>query len=135
MKPDDYLEAVARLTERDKVPAKTSDIAAHLRISPSSATEMLQKLAREGMVSYRPYRGVTLTDRGRRAAERVARRQGVLERFLADTLRFPPAAAREEARSMEASDAVVERLCGLLGHPRSRPDGTPIPAGACCGKA
>ncbi len=133
----DYIEAIRSLVAENRgAPAKTSDIAARLGVSPPTVTEAVQKMAREGLVDYRPYRGVTFTDAGARLAASVRRRRAVLERFLAERLGFKADEARAEARRMEhaVSDAVIEGLCGLLGHPATALDGGAIEPGKCCGR-
>ena len=52
---EEYLECIWEITQLGK-PAKTSDIAAELKVSPASVTEMVQKLAEEGFVVYEKYK-------------------------------------------------------------------------------
>ncbi|MBI4361781.1 MAG: metal-dependent transcriptional regulator [Euryarchaeota archaeon] len=134
---EEYLETILYLVKKHNAPAKTNDIAAELKVSPPSVTEMMQKLAREGLVVYKPYYGVTFTLEGRRLADKIKRRQGVLEKFLVDTLGLDPDRAHDEVCRMEhgVSDEVLERLCTFLGHPDACPDGHPIEPGECCGRA
>ncbi len=131
----DYIEAIRSLVAENRgAPAKTSDIAARLGVSPPTVTEAVQKLAREGLVEYRPYRGVTFTDAGAHLAASVRRRCALLERFLAEKLGLKADDARAEARRMEhaVSEAVIGGLCGLLGHPATALDGGEIERGRCC---
>jgi DtxR family Mn-dependent transcriptional regulator len=131
----DYIEAIrALMAENGGAPAKTSDIAARLGVSPPTVTETVQKMAREGLVEHTPYRGARFTPAGEAQAARIRRRRAILERFLAERLAFKADTAREEARRMEhaVSDGVVEGLCGLLGHPATAPDGGAMLRGVCC---
>lgn len=126
---EEYLEALYKLTE-DGSPAKTSEIASELGLSPSSVTEMLKKLEKKRYIKYKPYRGATLTRKGRREGKRVTRRHRILERFLHDVLKIKKKDVHEQACEMEhaISDDVEEALCRFLSHPEECPDDQkPIP--------
>ena len=60
---EDYLERIHELIE-EKGYARSVDIARALEISQSSVTSMVQKLAKEGLLNYEKYRGLTLTEKG-----------------------------------------------------------------------
>jgi len=126
---EEYLEALYKLTE-DNGPAKTTDIASELGLSPSSVTEMLQKLENKGYVRYKPYYGATLTKKGRIRGKRITRRHRILERFLTDVLKIKKRDVHEQACELEhaISDEVEEALCRFLGHPEEcSDDEKPIP--------
>ena len=78
---EDYLEAIQLITTK-KGYARGKDVAELLGISPSSVTEMFQKLSKKGYINYEKYSGVTLTDKGRRIAIKTQRIHDTLERFL-----------------------------------------------------
>lgn len=84
--PGRYLVAIHRLfDERDgRVP--TGAVSEHLGVSPSSATEMVKKLADIGLTDHEPYRGVTLTADGHRIACELDRRQHVVRTFFTSAL-------------------------------------------------
>jgi len=126
---EEYLEALYKLTEDGK-PAKTSEIASELGLSPSSVTEMLKKLENKRYIKYKPYYGATLTRKGRRMGRRVTRKHRILERFLHDILKIKKKDVHEQACEMEhvISDEVEEALCKFLSHPEECPDDQkPIP--------
>jgi DtxR family Mn-dependent transcriptional regulator len=79
-----------------------------------------------------PYRGVLLTDDGRRAAVRVVRRHRVLESYLVTLLGYDWDSVHEEAERLEhaVSDQLIERMAQALGHPAYDPHGAPIPTSA-----
>ncbi|MFO8077700.1 MAG: hypothetical protein R6U21_03555 [Thermoplasmatota archaeon] len=64
---EDYLEALAFVID-EKGFAKVKDIAEYLSVSPSSVTEMFQKLKQKKYINYEKYRGVTLTKKGNKIA-------------------------------------------------------------------
>ncbi len=94
-------------------------------------TEMIKKLAEEGLVTYEPYKGVMLTGKGMAKAQRVVRKHRLLERFLRDTLGIGMEKVHDEACRMEhsISDETAAALCDSLNSPKTCPDdGKPIPA-------
>jgi len=78
---EDYLEAIDEVA-RKKGYAKVVDISKSLGIGSSSVTEMFQKMAEEGYIHYEKYRGVTLTEKGKKVAEETQSRQDTLRAFL-----------------------------------------------------
>ena len=70
---EDYLEQIHNLIE-GKGYARVVDIAKNLGISQASVTNMIQKLDAEGFVIYERYRGVVMTDSGRKIGQEIARR-------------------------------------------------------------
>jgi DtxR family Mn-dependent transcriptional regulator len=90
---------------------------------------MLKKLSDRGYVRYEPYRGVDLTDAGRRIAMKTVRRHRLWEMFLVTHLGYSWDQVHEEAERLEhvTSDLLEERLDALLGSPPVDPHGDPIP--------
>ncbi len=110
-----YLKTIRCLSgER---PARTTEISSHLGLSPSSVTEMLQKLKKEGLVLYTSYKGSTLTTRGKKIASRLVRRERVLKRFLHDVLKIPSEHLEEQACRLEhyITDETEHSLRRFLG--------------------
>ena len=71
-----------RFLQKKHGQAHTNDVASVLGVAPPSATEMLQKLAREKLVKYVPYHGATLTDMGERVAGELLEKHRTLAEFL-----------------------------------------------------
>jgi DtxR family transcriptional regulator, Mn-dependent transcriptional regulator len=125
---EDYLKAIYDL-ELEGAPASTNDIADRLAISPASVSGMVRRLADQGLVTHEPYRGVRLTEDGRRAALRTLRRHRILECYLTEVLGYPWDRVHAEAERLEhaASEELVERMASALGDPVQDPHGAPIP--------
>lgn len=125
---EDYLKAIYELERRNGA-AATSDVAVALDVAPASVTGMIRRLAGQGYLTHVPYRGVQLTDAGRRAALRTIRRHRILESYLTRVLGFPWDRVHAEAERLEhaASDDLIERMASALGNPTSDPHGAPIP--------
>jgi len=105
-----YLLVVHQLAGPSGEPVASGRVADELDRSPSSATEMLQRLADQGLVDYQPYKGTRLTDAGRERAVELQESYLVLRRFFDDVLELddPDAEAFELAGSV--SPLVADRL-------------------------
>lgn len=125
---EDYLKAIYSLSERGE-PASTNSIAAAMEVQPSSVTGMVKRLAESGLLEHAPYRGVSLTERGRREALRVVRRHRIIECYLTQRLSYSWEDVHEEAERLEhaASDELIDRMARALHHPSHDPHGAPIP--------
>jgi DtxR family Mn-dependent transcriptional regulator len=90
---------------------------------------MLKKLARMKLVVHRPYRGVELTESGRKIALEVIRHHRLVELYLAEALGVPWDRVHDEAEKWEhvLSEDLEDRIDALLGHPTTDPHGAPIP--------
>ena len=126
---EDYLKTIYEL-QSALGSAPTNDIAQRLSIAPASVTGMVRRLAQQGWLEYVRYRGVTLTERGRRAALRTVRRHRIIEAYLVHTLGYTWKDVHDEAERMEhaVSEELVDRMAAALGDPLVDPHGAPIPA-------
>ncbi|WP_185984584.1 manganese-binding transcriptional regulator MntR [Aureimonas mangrovi] len=96
---EDYLELIADITDTDGE-ARQVDIARRLGVAQPTVAKMLKRLAEEGLITQRPYRGVFLTDEGRALAEAARRRHQLVEAFL-KALGVDEAVARHDAEGIE----------------------------------
>lgn len=78
---EDYLERIYRLID-EKGYARVSDIAEGLEVHPSSVTKMIQKLDKDSYLIYEKYRGLVLTNKGKKMGKRLVERHHLLESFL-----------------------------------------------------
>jgi DtxR family Mn-dependent transcriptional regulator len=111
-------------------PVTTSALADSMKVAPSTVTDMLKRLAKEGLINYVPYHGITLTPAGEKQAVKAIRRHRIVERFLTDMLGFEWHEAHEEALFFESdiSEEVERRLFSALNRPKVCPHGYPIPS-------
>lgn len=126
---EDYLKTIYEIG-RGTVAVATNDIAQRLNIAPASVSGMVRRLAEQGLLGYERYRGVTLTDAGRRAALRTIRRHRIIESYLSSALEYPWDRVHDEAERLEhaASDELVDRMAKAIGEPIVDPHGAPIPS-------
>lgn len=126
---EDYLKTIYSL-QRQGAPVRTNDIARVLGVEPASVTGIIKRLAELGLVDYQPYKGVTLTDDGLKAALEVIRNHRLIELYLVEALGYAWDEVHDEAERLEhvVSDRFIARIEALLGYPASDPHGAPIPS-------
>jgi DtxR family Mn-dependent transcriptional regulator len=117
-----YLVQIFDLAEADGEPVSTGDIARAVDKSPAAATEMIQRLADDGLVDHESYHGVTLTAVGRREAAQLHDRYETLQRFFSGVLDLEDANHEAALLSGTVSPTVISRLEETLLPPRSAAD-------------
>ena len=125
---ENYLKGIYAIeSEHGKV--STTLLSEYLRISAASVTEMIKKLADDGLITHEPYRGVRLTEIGRKQALRIVRRHRLWELFLVEILNYQWDEIHDEAERLEhvTSEGMEQRLDKALGYPKIDPHGDPIP--------
>ncbi len=127
---EDYSKAIFALESRNSEPVSTNALAERLGITPGSVSAMLKRLDELGLITHIPYRGVRLTEDGRRIALEVIRHHRLLESYLADVLGMPWDRVHDEAEVLEhvLSDDLEALIAAKLGHPTIDPHGDPIPS-------
>ena len=128
-----YLKLIYRAFEEARQ-LGTTDIARSLGIRPASVTEVLQTLHSKGLVLYRRYRKVEITELGIKTARKLLRRHRVLEVYFANILKCGPEEACAEASRLDfhISDRAINAICRTYGHPNFCPCGKPVFPGPDC---
>lgn len=126
---EDYAKAIYHLGGDGHEAVSTSELAERLRVTPGSVSAMVKRLGDLGLVAHEPYRGVRLTDAGRRVALEVIRHHRLLELFLSEVLEVPWDRVHTEAEVLEhvLSEDLEELISAKLGNPSYDPHGDPIP--------
>ncbi len=126
---ENYLKAIFNLSDHSDKGVSTNSIAKTLDTKASSVTDMMKKLAEKGLVTYRKYYGVNLTDDGREIAVATIRKHRLWEVFLVEKLAFTWDQVHEIAEQLEhiQSRELTNRLDDFLGNPKYDPHGDPIP--------
>ena len=126
---ENYLKAIYSLSQKPNQGVSTNAIAKSLNTKASSVTDMMQKLAEKGLVSYKKYYGVQLTSSGQLIALNTIRKHRLWEVFLVDKLSFNWDEVHEIAEQLEhiQSSELTNRLDIFLGNPKFDPHGDPIP--------
>jgi len=109
-----YLLALYIEGHRSSSPVSPGRLAERLDRSPSAATEMLQRLAADDLLTHEPYEGSTLTEVGRERARELHETYVVLSWFFRTVLELD----EHEREAMEIAPlirpAVAERLLELV---------------------
>jgi DtxR family Mn-dependent transcriptional regulator len=128
----DYAKAVYALESREGAAVSTNDLAGRLGVTPGSVSAMVRKLSEVGLLEHEPYRGVRLTEQGRRVALEVLRHHRLIELFLAEELGMPWDRVHDEAEVLEhvLSEDLERLIAARLGNPTVDPHGDPIPSAA-----
>ncbi len=107
----------------------------NLSSDDADVTLLLNTLSAEGLVSISENL-IHFTEKGRRMAKGLIRRQRLAERLFTDVFEMPEKTVLDDACKMEhiLSEELTESVCIFLGHPPTCPHGKPIPRGECCKK-
>jgi DtxR family Mn-dependent transcriptional regulator len=126
---ENYLKVIYHLSLTSSKGITTNSIATVMASKPSSVTDMVQKLAEKGLVSYKKYQGVSLTDQGRQNALMIVRKHRLWEVFLVDKLDFSWDEVHDVAEQLEhiKSEKLTDKLEEFLDFPTEDPHGDPIP--------
>lgn len=128
---EDYIKTIYELTYEKKVQLiKANEIAERFGITDQSVNEMIKKLAHKHLVTFIPYKGVSLTKKGQEEAIRMIRAHRIWEVFLTEKLGFSWESVHEDAEMLEhaTSPEVLNRLFEYLGRPKYCQHGNPIPS-------
>ncbi len=118
---EDYLERILELIDA-KGYARVVDIASALQISQASVTNMVQRLAADGLLKYEKYRGLVLTSSGEKLARKIAYRHKLLTDFF-QLLGLNKRVIHRDVEGMEhhVSPPTLRAIEALTRHLRSRP--------------
>jgi len=96
---------------------------------------IVETLSNEGFASITEKK-IVLTEKGRKTARGLIRRQRLAERLFSDVFEMSDDSVVNDACKMEhiLSEELTESVCTFLGHPPTCPHGKLIPRGECCKK-
>lgn len=122
-----YLKALIELDVFGS--ATVSRLANRLGVTQVSANEMVRRLTDQGLMIHKPYKGVSLTKKGRQLGNNVLRRQRLWECFLYNHLKIEWSWLYELTCNLEHNTPteVTESLAIYLNNPAHCPHGQPIP--------
>jgi DtxR family manganese transport transcriptional regulator len=95
----DYVEMVAELIDTIGE-ARVIDLARRLGVTHVTVSRTLQRLRRNGLVTFLPYRSIFLTPAGKRMSEESRHRHEVVVEFL-QAIGVPDAVAHSDAEGIE----------------------------------
>jgi DtxR family transcriptional regulator, Mn-dependent transcriptional regulator len=127
---ENYLKAIHALSGlHEDTEVSTNEISDHLKNKAATVTDMLKRLSEKKLIDYKPYKGVRLTEKGKKTAIKVIRKHRLWEVFLVNKLKFKWDEVHDIAEQLEHinSDELIEKLDDFLGNPKYDPHGDPIP--------
>ncbi len=128
----EYLAEAYRIAyyQPDNPFVSTSSLADELHVSAPAVTRMVQRLKLAGFLEHKPYRGIKLTEAGKREALANIRRHRLVECFLVDVMGFGWHEVHDDADDLGlvVSDILVDKMDAMSGYPKRCPHGEPIPS-------
>ena len=126
---ENYLKCIAYLSGAENETVSTNSIAAQMKTTAASTTDMLRKLSDKKLLNYKKYMGVSLTREGVKCAHMLIRKHRMWEVFLLEKLGFKWDEVHEIAEQLDhiQSEELITRLEQFLNFPKYDPHGDPIP--------
>jgi len=106
-----------------------SELAKKLDVKQPSVNSMMKKLALKKVVAYAPYKGIRLTEKGKKEALSIIRRHRLAELFLVKVMELGWEEVHDIAEQLEHVDSkrFYDRIDEMLHYPKVDPHGEPIP--------
>ena len=125
---ENYIKTIYSLS-LDPGEVTVSELARKLSVKLPTVTSMIKKLSAKKLVSYAPYQGIKMTEKGRKEALSIIRKHRLAELFLVKILKLGWEEVHEIAEQLEHvnSERFYNRIDELLGYPKADPHGEPIP--------
>jgi len=119
---EDYLETIASLID-EKGFAASVDIAERMSVSKPTVTSIVKKLDRQGFLIHVRYRGIKLTQKGKKLAEEMRSRHQLITSFLT-LFGVEESIARQDAERIEHGlhSATIERMGTFTEFVSSNPE-------------
>ncbi len=127
---EDYLKLIYELEqEYPNEYIKNATLANHFGYTLQSVNEMIKRMESKRFLTYKPYKGVRLSEKGKKEALRMIRAHRLWEVFLSDKLGLSWESLHEEAEKLEhsTSDRILGMLYEYLKRPQYCKHGNPIP--------
>jgi DtxR family Mn-dependent transcriptional regulator len=106
-----------------------SDLARKLDVKQPSVNSMVKKLAAKRLVAYSPYKGIRMTEKGKKEALFIIRKHRLAELFLVKIMGLGWEEVHAIAEELEHvnSERFYNRIDEILNFPKVDPHGEPIP--------
>jgi DtxR family transcriptional regulator, Mn-dependent transcriptional regulator len=125
---ENYIKSVYSLSQATGE-VIVSELAKKLQVKPPTVNSMMKKLALKKWVVYAPYKGIKVTEKGKKEALAIIRRHRLAELFLVNVMKLGWEEVHDIAEQLEhvESSRFYDRIDEMLGYPKFDPHGEPIP--------
>jgi DtxR family transcriptional regulator, Mn-dependent transcriptional regulator len=125
---ENYIKSIYSLSHTEGE-VSVSELARKLAVKLPTINSMIKKLAAKRFVAYAPYKGIKLTEKGKKAALSIIRKHRLAELFLVKMMGLGWEEVHDIAEQLEHVDSerFYNRIDELLGYPKADPHGEPIP--------
>ncbi|MBL7873620.1 MAG: metal-dependent transcriptional regulator [Cyclobacteriaceae bacterium] len=125
---ENYIKSVYALSQATGE-VIVSELAKKLHVKPPTVNSMMKKLALKKWVLYAPYKGIKVTEKGKKEALSIIRRHRLAELFLVNVMKLGWEEVHDIAEQLEhvESSRFYDRIDEMLGYPKFDPHGEPIP--------
>lgn len=125
---ENYIKSIYALSQATGE-VYVSELAKKLDVKLPSVNSMVKRLANKKLVAYAPYKGIKLTEKGKKEALAIIRKHRLAELFLVKVMGLGWEEVHDIAEQLEHvnSSRFYERIDELLNSPKFDPHGEPIP--------
>ena len=125
---ENYIKSIYALSQATGE-VYVSELAKKLEVKLPTVNSMMKRLAAKKLVAYAPYKGIRLTEKGKKEALGIVRKHRLAELFLVKVMGLGWEEVHDIAEKLEHvnSSRFYERIDELLNHPKFDPHGEPIP--------
>ena len=108
---EEYLKTIYLLSKNNEK-VRVTDIAKKLKITKPSVNKGINNLKEIGILEYEAYGEIVLTKKGTELAEKIIKKQDILEMFLVNVLEIEKKKAVEEAKALKyaISEETAQKL-------------------------
>ena len=126
---ENYLKTIYSENFNTDKAVSVTTLSERLGVTKAAVSDMAKKLAELNYINYKPYKGISLSSKGKKIAMQIIRRHRLWELFLINVLDLSWSEVHDEAEKLEhcTSDILVNKIDDFLGNPKFDPHGDPIP--------
>lgn len=125
---ENYIKSIYTLSQ-ETGEVFVSELAKKLSVKLPTVNSMVKKLSAKKIVAYAPYKGIKLTEKGKKEALSIIRKHRLAELFLVEYMGLGWEEVHDIAEQLEHVDSerFYDRIDEMLGYPKADPHGEPIP--------
>jgi DtxR family Mn-dependent transcriptional regulator len=125
---ENYLKSLFNLAD-EKGEVTTLALSEYLNIKMPTVNSMMKRLSEKGLVTYKSYKPLKLSEKGKKEAALILRKHRLTEMYLVEKMKFSWEEVHEVAEQIEHihSEKFFDKMDELLQYPKFDPHGSPIP--------